>query len=312
MNGTLSIGALLAFQALAISFLEPVDAIMRLGASAQELEGDIARLDDVLRNPVDPSIESAADLPGDRSPRLSGCVEMTDVTFGYDKIGRPLVRNFHLQADRGGRIAIVGGSGSGKSTILRLLSGLYQPWSGNILFDDRPRSEHPRDLLASSLAYVEQDATLFGGSVSENLTLWDSTVPAAELRRACEDAAIWDVVASMPGGLQAVLSEAAMNLSGGQRQRLEIARALVTSPSILLLDEATSSLDSETEYIVEQNLRKRGCTCIMVSHRLSTVRTCDEIIVLAHGEVVERGTHDQLIASKGEYRRLLSSDVHAA
>jgi ABC-type bacteriocin/lantibiotic exporter with double-glycine peptidase domain len=202
----------------------------------------------------------------------------------------------------------VGGSGCGKSTIAKLVCGLYEPWQGEIILDGKPKNQIPRAVLTNSIAMVEQEIFLFGGTVRDNLTLWDSTVPDSQLVRSCIDAAIHEVILAIPGGYGGELMEGAANLSGGQRQRLEIARALVNNPAILVMDEATSALDAETEKIIDQNLRRRGCSCIIVAHRLSTIRDCDEIIVLERGKVVQRGTHEELWRVDGAYSRLLRSE----
>ncbi|AFY34444.1 NHLP family bacteriocin export ABC transporter peptidase/permease/ATPase subunit [Calothrix sp. PCC 7507] len=312
MEGHLSIGMLIAFQGLMQQFLLPVNNLVSLGSDLQKVEGDITRLDDVLRNPVDPQVDRemenvqlAASQP---TVRLQGYVELRNVTFGYNRVGQPLITNFNFSLKPGQRVALVGGSGSGKSTVAKLVAGLYEPWEGEILFDGQPRPQIPRQVLVNSLALVEQDIFLFAGSVRDNLTLWDTTVPTSYVVRACQDAAIHDVVISLPGGYNAELLEGASNLSGGQRQRLEIARALVNNPAILVMDEATSALDSETEKIIDRKLRQRGCTCIIVAHRLSTIRDCDEIIVLERGKVVQRGTHDELKEVEGAYLRLIRSE----
>jgi len=313
MQGYLSIGMLVAFQSLMQSFLAPVTTLVNLGSTLQELQGDLLRLDDVLRNPTDPELAPEQTPPSvlARTQRLQGFIELRHVTFGYSRIDPPLVENFTLLLKPGDRVALVGASGSGKSTIAKLVCGLYEPWEGEILFDGIPRTQIPRQVLSQALAMVDQDVLLFAGTVRENLTLWDATVPDSDLVQACKDAAIHDVVVAMSGGYDAELLEGAANLSGGQRQRLEIARALVANPAILVMDEATSALDAETEHLIVQNLRRRGCSCLLVAHRLSTIRDCDEIIVLERGRVVQRGTHATLVQEGGVYAHLIQSEGEA-
>jgi ATP-binding cassette, subfamily C, bacterial len=313
INGSLSIGMLIAYQVLTQEFLKPVNELVNFGSTLQDLEADLNRLDDVLENPVDPEAdrqvgENSSLAVIDQSLfRLQGYVELRNLTFGYNRLGEALISDLNLTLKPGQRVALVGGSGSGKSTVAKLVTGLYESWSGEILLDNIPRQEIPRSVLSNSLAMVEQEIFLFAGTVRENLTLWDTTVPDEDLIRACQDAAIHDLILNMPGGYNAQLSEGGMNLSGGQRQRLEIARALVRNPAILVLDEATSALDAETELIIDRNLRRRGCSCIVVAHRLSTIRDCDEIIVLARGKVVQRGRHNELRTQKGLYSRLMGT-----
>jgi ATP-binding cassette subfamily C protein len=316
MEGFLSIGMLVAFLSLMRSFLAPVTNLVGLGSTLQELQGDLNRLDDVLDNPSDlPSNGTNGAQPPPLTPdgfRLQGYVEMRNVTFGYSPVNPPLIDNLSFTLKPGQSVALVGASGSGKSTVAKLASGLYEPWEGDILFDGLPRSQIPRQVLTHSVALVDQDLLLFSGTVRDNLTLWDSTVPSSNLVQAGKDAAVHDVVVAMSGGYDGELLEGAVNLSGGQRQRLEIARALVRNPAILILDEATSALDAETENIVVKNLRRRGCSCIVVAHRLSTIRDCDEIILLDHGKVVQRGTHQSLLQEEGgAYARLLLSEGEA-
>lgn len=310
MNGALTIGQLVGFQALMTSFLLPVNSLVSLGSVMQLLETDLSRLDDVLRNPAEaepPSLAGAMDSwPG--SYRLTGRVELRNVSFGYNPLGAPLIENLSVTVEPGERIAIVGASGSGKSTITKLIAGLYEPTSGEILFDDYPRATVPREVLTNSLAVVEQDFSLFEGTVSENITLWDGSIAAESITQACQDVLVHEAISAMPGSYGSRLLEGAANLSGGQRQRLELARALAANPSILILDEATSALDAETERLIDQNLRRRGCTCLIAAHRLSTIRNCDEIIVLDRGRVVERGRHDDLIRAQGAYASLLEAE----
>jgi ATP-binding cassette subfamily C protein len=313
MGGELSIGRLIAFQSLMIMFQQPVATLIGLGGRLQTLQGDVRRVDDVLLHDVDPEYRPYETPSRDADvPRLRGRVEMKHVTFGYSRVAPPLIESFDLLIDPGQRVALVGGSGSGKSTVAKLICGLYQPWEGEVRMDGASRSEIPRGVLANSLALVDQDILFFAGTVRENLTLWDPTVPQERLEQACRDAEIHEVVLSLPGGYDAELLEGASNLSGGQRQRLEIARALVNHPSILVLDEATSALDADTEYRIDRNLRRRGCSALVVAHRLSTIRDSEEIIVLRQGKIAQRGRHEALWAVDGEYRRLIRSEEGAS
>lgn len=327
MDGAMSIGMLVAFQSLMQSFMGPVNTLVNLGSDLQELEGDLNRLDDVLRNPIDPQLEPSAatslfpsesreqahSLHLHKHPhfRLQGYLELQNITFGYSRVAPPLIEDFHLALQSGQRVALVGGSGSGKSTLAKLVCGLYKPWQGEIFFDGQPREQVPRSLLTTAIAFVGQDIVMFAGSIRDNLTLWDTTIPEQNLIQACQDAALHEVILTMPGGYDAELLEGAANLSGGQRQRLEIARALVNNPAILVMDEATSALDAETEKIIDRNLRQRGCSCLIVAHRLSTIRDCDEIIVLDQGKVAQRGTHDDLKQIEGPYLNLIRSEGEA-
>ncbi|MEO0843586.1 MAG: NHLP family bacteriocin export ABC transporter peptidase/permease/ATPase subunit [Cyanobacteria bacterium J06643_5] len=307
MDDSLTIGMLVAFQSLMQQFMQPVNQLISLGSSLQEVEGKLNRLDDVLSNPQE-EITQDEDIKSYISPKLAGFLELNNITFGYNRTAPPLIENFSLLLKPGQRVALVGGSGSGKSTVAKLVAGLYQPWDGYIKFDGELKNKIPSQVLVNSIATIEQDIKLFAGTVRDNLTLWDTTIPDSSLMQACRDAAIHEIILSLPGGYNADLMEGAANLSGGQRQRLEIARALVNNPSILLMDEATSALDTQTERIIEQNLRLRGCTCLIVAHRLSSIRDCDEIIVLHQGKVVQRGSHEELIRVPGHYLQLVRSE----
>ncbi|HET7460165.1 MAG TPA: NHLP family bacteriocin export ABC transporter peptidase/permease/ATPase subunit [Longimicrobium sp.] len=309
MDGHLSMGMLMAFQALMLSFVNPVNRLVTLGGTLQEVKADLARLDDVLRAEPDPQGAAAAvAVPdGDGAPaRLEGELELRDVSFGYNPLDPPLVDGLSLRLRPGARVALVGPSGCGKSTIARLVAGLYPVRGGEILFDGRPRAQVPPEVLAGSVAVVDQDVFLFEGTVRDNLAMWDDTVADAALVQAARDACIHEEVAARLGGYHGRVEEGGRNFSGGQRQRLEIARALVGSPSVLVLDEATSALDAATEKAIDDHLRRRGCTCLIVAHRLSTIRDCDEILVLDRGKVVQRGTHDEMAHADGPYRDLIA------
>lgn len=310
MEGELTMGSLIAFQILAGSFLAPIERFVGLGLKWQEAEGTMNRLDDVFRYQEDSRFDSPKEQTEDpfaTTVKLSGELEIRDLTFGYSKLDPPLIEGFNLTLKPGERVALVGGSGSGKSTIARLIAGLYYPWKGEILLDGVSRSEIPAGLIANSIGYVDQEIFLFEGTARDNLSLWDATIPEAHLTTAAKDAEIHEDIASRSGGYATLLEESGANFSGGQRQRMEIARALVGNPSLLVLDEATSALDVATEKAIDDHLRRRGCSCLIVAHRLSTVRDCDEIIVMDNGKIVQRGTHDDLIATSGPYRTLMEA-----
>jgi NHLM bacteriocin system ABC transporter peptidase/ATP-binding protein len=308
MDGQMSMGMLVAFQALMLAFLTPVGSLVTLGSTVQEIKGDMSRLDDVLRATAQEAPDFSAEAGADGAGKLSGHLELRRVSFGYSRLEPALVQDFSLTLRPGARVALVGGSGCGKTTIARLVSGLYEPWAGEILFDGVPRSEIPRAVLASSLAVVDQEIFLFEGTVRENLAMWDPTVPEPDLVEAARDASIHDEISARPGGYGSRVEEGGRNFSGGQRQRMEIARALVNRPAILVLDEATSALDTTTEQEIDDHLRRRGCTCLIVAHRLSTIRDCDEIVVLERGRIVQRGTHEELKDAPGLYAQLIAAE----
>lgn len=321
MSGQLSMGTLVAFQSLMASFLQPIGDFVQLGTKLQDAQADLTQINDVFNYETDPqvpdhispsllgpvTVQEPSDLaPG--PPKLAGYLELRSVTFGYSRLEAPLLENFSLRLVPGSRVALVGASGSGKSTVAKLVCGLYQPWTGEILFDGKTRDVIPHWQFVNSVAMVDQDIFLFEGTVRDNLTLWDSTLSEGSMLQAAKDACIHDVVAARPGGYASGVDEGGANYSGGQRQRLEIARALVTNPSILVLDEATSALDPWTENQIDSSLRFRGCTCLIIAHRLSTIRDCDDIIMLERGKVVQRGSHDDMMKIDGPYRRLILAE----
>jgi NHLM bacteriocin system ABC transporter peptidase/ATP-binding protein len=301
MDGRLTMGTFIAFQTLMASFTAPVVKLLGLVTVIQDLQGKMSRLDDVMHHEEDSCFQKEETGKQEITTRLSGALKVDALSFGYSRREDPLIRDFSIDVASGRRIAIVGSSGSGKSTVAKVLTGLYPPWSGTIVFDGKARDDWHRDVLTGSIAIVDQEISLFSGTIRENITLWDRTIPETEIVRACRDACIHEDITSRPGGYDAIVGEGGMNFSGGQRQRIEIARALVTNPRILILDEATSALDTVTEKEIDRNLRVRGCTCVIIAHRLSTIRDADEIIVLVQGRIVERGTHESLMAADGSH-----------
>ena len=306
MDGAMTAGMFLAFQNLMGSFQAPVNALLGLGASLQTTEMQMQRLNDVRRYKVDelnfPADDAARSFPRER---LSGELTLTDVSFGYSPLEKPLLTDFNMHVRPGGWVAVVGASGSGKSTLAKIVTGLYKEWGGTVAFDGVPREKLPRAVILNSVAAVDQDIFLITGTVAENISLFDSSVARSDIVQAAKDACIHEDILKLDGGYEAKVAEGGLNFSGGQRQRLEIARALAMNPSLLVLDEATSALDPITEKVVLENIRHRGCSCLIVAHRLSTIRDCDEIIVLERGAVVERGTHREMMKHDGAYRHLI-------
>ena len=265
------------------------------------------RIEDVMEYPVYETKESDMD-DGVEYDKLKGSISLKNVTFGYSPLKEPLIKNFSMELKQGDRVAFVGGSGFGKSTLAKLISGLYKPWEGEILFDGTPIQDIDHSIFTGSVAVVDQDITLYEDSISDNIKMWDRSIENYEVIMAARDAQIHDDIMLRDGGYQYKLNEGGTDLSGGQRQRLEIARVLAQDPTVIVLDEATSALDAKTEYEVVKSIRDRGITCIVIAHRLSTIRDCDEIIVLNHGDVVERGTHDELMKKNGAYTELVTSE----
>ena len=306
MDGALTMGMLVAFQSLMASFLQPFNQLVQLGSTLQETTADIKRLDDALRYKTGQE-RNKVSIDEFGTEKLQGSLELKNVSFGYSKVEPPLITDFSVSLKPGDRVAIVGGSGSGKSTVAKIASGLYTPWSGEVLYDGKPIQDIPAPVFFDSVAMVDQDIFMFEGSIKENLTMWDRSVADEDVVLAAHDAHIHDEVASRKGGYESHVEEGGGNFSGGQRQRMEIARALLNRPSLLIMDEATSALDTQTEMIVDANIRKRGTTCLIVAHRLSTIRDCDEIIILDKGKVVQRGTHETMKDVEGPYAELIKS-----
>ena len=306
MQGQFTVGMIMAFQGFLESFLSPAEKLISAGQTLQEMRTEMERVEDVMEYPTDVEF---SDMREDAEyDKLSGCVELKNVTFGYSRLAAPLIENFSLTLKPGSRVAFVGPSGCGKSTLSKLISGLYKPWSGEILFDGKPISAIDRSVFTGSLAVVDQDIILFEDTIANNIKMWDSSIEDFEMIMAARDAKLHEDIMQREGGYQYKITEGGKDFSGGQRQRMEIARVLAQDPTIIIMDEATSALDAKTEYEVVNSIKDRGITCIVVAHRLSTVRDCDEIIVMDNGKVVERGTHEQLYALGGAYTKLVSND----
>ena len=307
MRGSFTLGAVLMFQGFLGAFMTPAMTLVSAGQTIQEMRTQMERVEDVMEYPEDASV-AEHDTEDMEMAKLRGNLEMKNVTFGYSTLEDPLIEDFSLTLNTGRRVALVGTSGCGKSTVSKLVSGLYQPWSGEILFDGKPRSAYPREVMVGSLAVVDQDIILFEDTVANNIKMWDESIQDFEMILAARDAQIHDDITRLSGGYRHKLVSGGKNLSGGQRQRLEIARVLAQDPTIIILDEATSALDARTENEVVNAIRDRGITCIVIAHRLSTVRDCDEIIVMDHGKIAERGTHDELMKLGGIYADLVANE----
>lgn len=308
MNGQFTVGMIAQFQGFLSSFSGPIGSLISAGQSLMEMRTEMERIEDVMQYPDDPAFHTAPDEAEGSFEKLSGMVELKNVTFGYSRLAQPLIRDFNLTLKPGSRVALVGASGCGKSTVAKLISGLYQPWSGEILFDGQPMGSISREKLTGSLAVVDQDIVIFEDTIANNIRMWDTSIEDFEVTLAAWDAQIYHDIMRRDGGFQNKLTEGGKDLSGGQRQRLEIARVLAQDPTIIIMDEATSALDAKTEYEVVSAIRNRGITCIVVAHRLSTIRDCDEILVMDGGLVVERGTHEELMARGGRYTELVTNE----
>ncbi len=308
INGEFTLGLVMAFQGYLSSFMGPAHTIISADQTLQELRTKMERIDDVMEYPDDPMVKET-ELDGETDYRkLSGKIELKNVTFGYSRLDEPLIKDFSLTLEAGQRVAIVGGSGCGKSTLSRLISGLHRPWEGQILFDGIPIEKINRQVFTGTIAVVDQDIILFDDTIANNIKMWDESIEDFEMILAARDAQLHDVIMQREGGYQYRLTEGGKNLSGGQRQRLEIARVLAQDPSIIILDEATSALDAKTEYDVVNAIKDRGVSCIVIAHRLSTIRDCDEIIVMDHGRIAERGSHEELLKQNGLYAELVANE----
>lgn len=306
MNGEMTSGMLIAFVTLLGLFTEPTNQLIEFAQKIQQAKADMNRVDDIMKYEQDKIYEQNGEQELGIE-KLSGEIELENISFGYGILDAPLIHDFSFKLECGKSIAFVGASGSGKSTVSKIISGLYLPWEGTIKVDGRPIGQVQPEIIRSSISTVSQEISLFAGTIADNITMWDKTIRDEDIVQAAKDACIHDAITIKPGAYDAILTEGGTNLSGGQRQRLEIARALVNNPTILVMDEATSALDAVTEKQIVDNIKRRGCTCVVVAHRLSTIRDCDEIIVLASGEIVQCGTHDELSKVPGHYQNLLKT-----
>ena len=306
MRGEFTTGMIMAFQGFLGNFMSPAMTIVSAGQTLQEMRTQMERVDDVMEYPDEQIFDE--NLDNDEYAKLSGSVELKHVVFGYSPLAEPLIKDFNLTLTPGKSVAIVGASGCGKSTMSKLISGLYKPWEGEILFDGKPMSQIRKSVFRGSLAVVDQDIILFEDTIANNIKMWDESIEDFEMILAAKDAQIHEDIMARPKGYQHKVIEGGRDFSGGQRQRLEIARVLAQDPTIIILDEATSALDAKTEYEVVKAIRDRGITCIVVAHRLSTIRSCDEIIVMRDGEIVDRGTHKELMEHSTLYNELVSAE----
>lgn len=307
-NGQFTVGMVMAFQGMLSSFMMPASQLMFAWQTLQETRTQMERIEDVMQYPTDVACENDCFDENKEYSKLTGAIEIKNLTFGYSKLGDPLIKDFNLNLKPGSRVAFVGTSGCGKSTLSKLISGLYQPWEGEILFDGKPMTQIDKSVFRGSLAVVDQDVILFEDTIANNIKMWDSSIEDFEMILAARDAHLHEDIMQREGGYNYKLTEGGKDFSGGQRQRMEIARVLAQDPTIIILDEATSALDAKTEYGVVKSIKDRGITCIVVAHRISTIRDCDEIIVMDNGNVVERGTHDELYALNGLYTKLVTCD----
>lgn len=307
-QGQWTVGMITAFSGFLTAFLAPAMQFVTASQTFQEMRTNMERIEDVMEYPTDVEYSSEPVSDDEEFGKLSGKIELRNVTFGYSRLAEPLIKDFSMTLMPGQRVAFVGSSGCGKSTLSKLISGLYKPWSGEILFDGKPIDQINRNVFTGSLSVVDQDIILFEDTIANNIKMWDNSIEDFEMILAARDAQIHNDIMQRDGGYQHRLMEGGKDLSGGQRQRLEIARVLAEDPTIIIMDEATSALDAKTEYDVVKSIQDRGITCVVVAHRLSTIRDCDEIIVLERGKVVERGTHAELYANNGAYTQLVSNE----
>lgn len=306
IKGDFTVGSILAFQGLLSAFMSPAMTIISSGQTLQEMRTQMERVDDVLEYPLDKNV--TREIQMERVSKIRGNLILKDLTFGYSRLDKPVLSNFNLEIKQGQKVAIVGSTGSGKSTISKLISGLYSPWSGEIIFDGKRIEEIDHEIFTSSIAVIDQDITLFEDTIMNNLKMWDESITDYEVILACNDAQIHNLITSREGGYNAPVLEGGKNFSGGEKQRLEIARSLAGDPSIIILDEATSALDAKTEFDVIRAIKNRGITTIVIAHRLSTIRDADLIVVLDHGHIVEQGNHKELMRLKGAYYELVTNE----